>query len=90
MNKGTAFQKKVWKETLKIPKGSVTTYKKLAIAINHPKAYRAVANALGKNPLPIIIPCHRVIASNGTLGGYSLKGGPNTKRKLLKKEGVFI
>ncbi|OGQ16934.1 MAG: 6-O-methylguanine DNA methyltransferase [Deltaproteobacteria bacterium RIFCSPHIGHO2_02_FULL_40_11] len=87
--KGTAFDKKVWKETLKIPKGKTRSYKDIAIAIGHPKAYRAVANALGRNPRPVVIPCHRVISSNGTLGGYSGKGGLHTKRKLLKSEGFI-
>ena len=60
----TSFQKKVWHEMLKIPRGSVISYKELAQNIGKPKAYRAVANACGKNPFPIDVPCHRVIASN--------------------------
>ena len=87
---GTNFQKKVWKEIKKIPKGRTTSYKQIAIAIGHPKAARAVANACGKNPNPIITPCHRVIASDGTIGGYSAEGGVNTKRALLAKEGVYL
>ena len=87
---GTNFQKKVWNEIKKIPKGRTTSYKQIAIAIGHPKAARAVANACGKNPNPIIIPCHRVIASDGTIGGYSAEGGVNTKRALLAKEGVYL
>ena len=87
---GTNFQKKVWKEIKKIPKGRTKSYKELAIAIGHPKAARAVANACGKNPNPIITPCHRVIASDGTIGGYSAEGGVNTKRALLAKEGVYL
>ena len=87
---GTNFQKKVWNEIKKIPKGRTTSYKQLAIAIGHPKAARAVANACGKNPNPIITPCHRVIASDGTIGGYSAEGGVNTKRALLAKEGVYL
>ena len=66
------------------------TYKELARSIRKPKASRAVANACGKNPFPIKIPCHRVIRSDGRLGGYSGKGGIKTKRKLLRSEGVFI
>lgn len=73
--KGTEFQKKVWEALLEIPRGKITTYKKLAEKIGKPKAVRAVANAVGINPMPIDIPCHRVIRSNGTLGGYSGKGG---------------
>ncbi|MCH2473821.1 MAG: MGMT family protein [Gammaproteobacteria bacterium] len=87
---GTNFQKKVWNEIKKIPKGRTTSYKQIAIAIGHPKAARAVANACGKNPNPIITPCHRVIASDGTIGGYSAEGGVNTKRALLAKEGVYL
>ena len=87
---GTNFQKKVWNEIKKIPKGRTTSYKQIAIAIGHPKAARAVANACGKNPNPIITPCHRVIASDGTIGGYSAEGGVNTKRALFAKEGVYL
>ena len=87
---GTDFQLKVWNAISKIPKGKVKTYKELARSIRKPKASRAVANACGKNPFPIKIPCHRVIRSDGRLGGYSGKGGIKTKRKLLRSEGVFI
>ena len=85
--KGTDFQIKVWNEIKKIPKGSVRTYKEIAIAINHPKSYRAVANACKKNPYPIIIPCHRVIRSNGSIGGYHGKEKIIEKINLLKNEG---
>ncbi len=87
--KGTKFQIKVWKYLKKIPKGTVKTYKQVAIAINRPKASRAVANACGKNPYAPIIPCHRVIRSDGGLGGYSAPGGIKIKLKLLKKEGFI-
>ena len=87
---GTDFQIKVWNAISKIPKGKVKTYKELARSIRKPKASRAVANACGKNPFPIKIPCHRVIRSDGKLGGYSGKGGIKTKRKLLRSEGFFI
>ena len=87
---GTDFQIKVWNAISKIPKGKVKTYKELARSIRKPKASRAVANACSKNPFPIKIPCHRVIRSDGKLGGYSGKGGIKTKRKLLRSEGVFI
>ena len=83
---GTAFQVKVWKAISKIPKGEVRTYKELARIIKKPRAIRSVANACGKNPYPIEIPCHRVIKSNGELGGYSAKGGSKAKRILLSKE----
>tara|TARA_B100000242_G_scaffold229400_1_gene169575 strand:- start:10 stop:291 length:282 start_codon:yes stop_codon:yes gene_type:complete len=90
MVKGTYFQKKVWNELKKIPKGEVRTYKEIAAAIGKPNSARAVANACGKNPTPIEIPCHRVIRSDGSLGGYSGKGGVSTKRKLLKREGISL
>ena len=84
---GTKFQIKVWKAISKIPRGQVRTYKELAKLIKKPKASRAVANACGKNPYPIKIPCHRVIRSDGSLGGYSGRGGISTKKDILKKEG---
>ena len=86
---GTKFQISVWKEIKKIPKGQTKTYKDIAVALEKPKSSRAVANACGKNPLLIEIPCHRVIRSDGKLGGYSGKGGVNQKRKLLKEEGAL-
>ena len=85
---GTEFQKKVWKELQKIPKGQTITYKELAKKIGKPKAVRAVANAVGANPCAPMIPCHRVIRSDGSLGGYSGSGGIKTKLKLLVTEGV--
>ena len=87
--KGTKFQISVWEEIKKIPKGQTKTYKDIALALKKPKSSRAVANACGKNPLLIEIPCHRVIRSDGKLGGYSGKGGVNQKRKLLKEEGAL-
>jgi methylated-DNA-[protein]-cysteine S-methyltransferase len=88
--KGTKFQLKVWNYLRKIPKGKVKTYLEVAKAIGKPKAFRAVANAVGKNPYPPKIPCHRVIRSDGSLGGYSGKGGIQQKRRLLRLEKVFI
>ena len=88
--KGTKFQLKVWKYLKTIPKGTIKTYKQVAIAIKSPKSARAVANACGKNPYAPKIPCHRVIRSDGSLGGYSGKGGVKTKRFLLKKEGIKL
>ena len=86
---GTEFQINVWEEIKRIPKGQTRTYKEIALAIKKPKSSRAVANACGKNPFLIEIPCHRVIRSNGKLGGYSGKGGIKQKRKLLKEEGAL-
>mgnify|MGYP001160784061 FL=1 len=83
---GTEFQKKVWKEIYKIPKGQTKTYKEIAILVGSPKSSRAVANACGKNPFPITIPCHRVIKSDGSIGGYSAKGGIRKKKALLSEE----
>ena len=88
--KGTKFQVKVWKYLKTIPKGKVKTYKEVAIGIKMPKSARAVANACGKNPYPPRVPCHRVIRSDGTLGGFSAPGGIKTKKKLLKKEGFSL
>ena len=83
---GTVFQRKVWDQLLRIPFGSTVSYKEIAKKIKNPKAMRAVGNANGKNPLCIIIPCHRVIANDGTIGGYS--GGIHIKQMLLKHEGI--
>ena len=87
---GTKFQLKVWAYLRKIPRGSIKTYTQVAKAIGKPHAVRAVANAIGKNPYAPKIPCHRVIRSDGSLGGYSGRGGVKTKRFLLKKEGVRL
>ena len=87
---GTKFQLKVWKYLKTIPKGTVKTYKQVAIAIKRPKSARAVANACGKNPHPPKIPCHRVIRSDRGLGGYSGRGGIKTKLRLLRSEKVEI
>ncbi len=87
---GTEFQLKVWAYLRKIPRGSVKTYSQVAKDIGKPRAIRAVANAIGKNPYAPKIPCHRVIRSDGSLGGYSGKGGLRTKRFLLKKEGIKL
>ena len=90
MRKTTLFQRKVWLYLKKIPRGKVKTYSEVAKAIGKPLAVRAVANAIAKNPYSPRIPCHRVIRSDGSLGGYSGKGGVKTKKLLLKKEGVTI
>ena len=85
---GTEFQIRVWNELKKIPKGETRTYKEIAELIGKPTAARAVANACGKNPYPITIPCHRVIRSDGGLGGYSGEGGVEKKKLLLKNEKI--
>ena len=86
MKKASNFEKRVWAQIELIPYGKTRSYKDIAQAIGNPKAYRAVANACGKNPIPIIRPCHRVICSNGNIGGYSAPGGTILKKALLKIE----
>lgn len=81
---GTIFQQQVWNALVSIPYGDTKSYKEIAKFINQDKAARAVGNANGKNPICIIIPCHRVIASNGTIGGYS--SGVDKKKLLLQLE----
>lgn len=85
--KGTEFQKKVWKELEKIPYGETCTYKDIALRIGNPNASRAVGNANNKNPISIIVPCHRVIGKNKKLVGYA--GGLDKKEKLLTLEKTF-
>ena len=84
--RGTDFQLAAWKAMTKIPYGTTISYGDQARAIGKPTAFRAVGSANGRNPIPIIVPCHRVLASDGTLGGYSL--GLSMKRRLLSLEGV--
>lgn len=81
---GTSFQQNVWKKLKQLRFGRTLSYKELAGKVDSPKAFRAVGNANGKNPLCIIIPCHRVISADGSLGGYS--GGVHIKKKLLSLE----
>lgn len=88
LSRMTDFQKRVLTTISSIPAGAVWSYRQVAEAIGKPKAARAVGQALGNNPLPIILPCHRVIASDGSLGGYA--GGLPIKRKLLKLEGAQL
>ena len=84
LSTGTAFEREVWLALKEVPFGETRTYKWLADKVGKPKASRAVGRALGKNPLPIVLPCHRIIESDGSLGGYS--GGVDIKRRLLEKE----
>ena len=84
----TEFERAVLVATFKIPKGKVSTYKRIAEKIGKPNAYRAVANALHKNPLAPIVPCHRVVKSDGGFGGE--KKGAESRRNLLEKEGIPI
>jgi AraC family transcriptional regulator of adaptative response/methylated-DNA-[protein]-cysteine methyltransferase len=84
--RGTPFQMDVWKEMLEIRAGSTRSYADVAKRIGKPKAFRAVANACGSNPVPVVVPCHRVVASAGKLGGYGL--GLDRKIAILAAEGV--
>jgi methylated-DNA-[protein]-cysteine S-methyltransferase len=84
---GTDFQQTVWAELRRIPYGETISYGELARRVGNPAASRAVGSANGKNPIPIIVPCHRVIATGGKLGGFG--GGLDTKRWLLSHEAAF-
>lgn len=83
---GTDFQREVWNQLLSIPPGSTRSYLDVAQAIKRPKATRAVAQACGANPVAVVVPCHRVVMSDGSIGGYS--GMPGVKKALLAAEGV--
>ena len=84
---GTPFQLRVWQELRRIPRGGTISYKELAQRSGSPKGFRAAGQANAANPIPIIVPCHRVINADGSLGGYS--SGLDRKRWLLRHEGVF-
>jgi len=84
---GTVFQQAVWQQMLKIPAGKVLSYGEVARRIKNPKAVRAVGTACGANPVAILVPCHRIVGSNGGLGGFG--GGLEMKRMLLEREGVI-
>jgi len=87
---GTDFQKLVWRELVGIPLGETRTYKEIARSIGRPNSARAVANACSKNPFAPEVPCHRVIRSDGKIGGYSGPGGVPQKREILESEGVKL
>jgi methylated-DNA-[protein]-cysteine S-methyltransferase len=86
----TVFQRTVLEAATAVPRGEVTTYAEIARRIGRPKAYRAVGQALGRNPVPLVIPCHRVVAADGALTGYSGGGGIETKARLLALEGARL
>ena len=88
LSAGSNFQQQVWKAMLRIPAGATKSYAEIAGEIRRPKATRAVGNACGANPIPVLVPCHRVVASGGGLGGFS--GGLHWKERLLKNEGVEL
>jgi len=85
----TAFQQRVLAAVSEVPRGQIVSYAELARRIGRPRAARAVGQALGRNPVPLVIPCHRVLASDGSMGGYSGRGGVRTKRALLVLEGAL-
>jgi methylated-DNA-[protein]-cysteine S-methyltransferase len=87
LTSGTAFQRHVWRAAMHIPFGRVRSYKWIALRIGGPRRARAVGRALGANPVPIVVPCHRVVAHDGSLGGFSC--GLRVKRKLLALEGTL-
>ena len=84
----TEFERSVYTSTLAIPRGQTRSYKWIAEKIGRPRSYRAVGNALNKNPYVTIVPCHRVVKSDGSLGGYAL--GSRLKKKILKSEGAYL
>lgn len=88
MLRGTPFQERVWRSLRQVPYGAVLTYGELAQRAGFPKAARAVGAAMARNRIPIVLPCHRVIASGGGLGGFT--GGLEIKRKLLRLEGALL
>lgn len=85
---GTAFQQAVWAELRRIPYGETRSYRQIAAAVGHPAACRAVGAANHRNPIPILIPCHRVLGTDGSLTGYA--AGLDIKKKLLELEGIFL
>jgi O-6-methylguanine DNA methyltransferase len=87
LSRGTAFQRQVWRTLLKVPHGKLRSYQWVASRVGGKQYARAVGNAVGANPIPIVVPCHRIVAQDATLGGFS--GGLPTKRKLLTLEGTL-
>ncbi len=90
LSAGTPFQRRVWSVTRRIPYGEVRTYGWLGMEIGRPEATRAIGAALGDNPVPLLVPCHRVIASDGRLGGFSATGGVTLKARMLELERVRL
>jgi methylated-DNA-[protein]-cysteine S-methyltransferase len=84
----SAFRRRVWEVTVAVPYGEVLTYGAIAARVGRPRAGRAVGQALAANPLPLVVPCHRVVGADGGLGGFSADGGVEVKRRLLELEGV--
>ncbi len=86
----TDFQKKVYKTLMKVPAGKVLTYKELAVKMGSPKAARAIGSAMRRNPVPYLVPCHRVVRGDGVIGQFSAEGGASTKALLLASEGIKL
>lgn len=80
----------IWRELRRVPRGATVTYGELAARVGAPRAAQAVGSAMARNPWPIVVPCHRVLAAGGALGGFSAPGGTRTKRRLLRMEGVDL
>ncbi|HBH80342.1 MAG TPA: cysteine methyltransferase, partial [Nitrospira sp.] len=87
LSQGTVFQRKVWRVLLRVPYGKLRSYQWVAARVGGPQYARAVGNAVGANPIPVVIPCHRIVSQDATLGGFS--GGLSMKRKLLSLEGTL-
>ncbi len=85
----SGFRRRVWRAAVRVPYGEVVTYGELAVRAGSPGGARAAGQAMAHNPLPLIVPCHRVVAADGSLGGFSAEGGLALKRRLLALEGVF-
>ncbi len=88
LSQGTVFQRQVWRVLLRVPHGKLRSYQWVAARVGGPQFARAVGNAVGANPIPIVIPCHRIVSQDATLGGFS--GGLSMKRKLLSLEGTLV
>jgi O-6-methylguanine DNA methyltransferase len=88
LEKGTPFQQAVWRALMEIPSGETRSYREIAQVVGRPQAFRAVGQACGTNPIPVFVPCHRVLAARGRLGGFS--GGLDWKKLLLDREGVSV
>ena len=90
LSSSTEFQQAAWRAAQRIPYGQVRTYQQLASEIGRPAAIRAVGQAMARNPLPLLVPCHRVVRSDGTLGGFSAASGLRLKEAMLRLEGISI
>ena len=88
LSAGTKFQRAVWRVMRKLPRGRMKSYGEVAAVIGRPRAVRAVGSACGANPIPLLVPCHRILAAGGKLGGFG--GGVDWKRRLLDREGVLV